>query len=584
VPDPHASAFDVLLHAVAWNSVYAALAAAVLASALKLARVRWPAAWEAVWWLVLLRLVLPPSLSSPFSARALLAGAWAWLEPGAAEPPLAAPVEVSVAFSPATAPASTTGLTWTVAICGLWAIGAALTATSIAWQLWRHRRIAASAVPVADPDLVAAGERWRLRLGVRRPVVITASDACLSPFAAGLARPRVFLPEAVAAWPTARVEPVIAHEMAHLARWDELRILLAGLVASLHFFNPLVWIALRRLAVAREQACDERVLQLRAFSASSYAESLLSVLRLPVLGPVSERALLGLASGKETIRMRLFAILGEPARRPHLAVLLVCAVGVGAFLLPMGRAVNADPTPAPSPTAAVEPSPAPPKVSQLPKEIDGEPVVVIDESITPPVPTLQGPPVYTEEARKARVQGVVILKTVIDTAGVVRDVEVLRGLPMGLTEAAVEAVEQWRYEPAKRDGRPVPVYLTVTVQFSLREDPPGSPGELSILYSQNEPLSMERTRAILKAVFPVLVALRSPELKREEQTIQDNRFRLVATTDSMDRVKGYLAVLENSPLFRNATLGSSEPVDGRFRIVIEAEFVPDAIPTPAPPM
>jgi TonB family protein len=588
MPDAESSPLALLLQALAWNGLFAALVAAVLVSGLRLARVRWPAAWEAAWWLVLLRLMLPPSLSSPFSARTLVASVWAWLAHRAPEAPATAPVEVWVAFSPATTLISTSGITWAVALFGLWVTGAALTASWIGWRVWRHRRIAAVATAVSEPALVAAGERWRLRLGVRRPVVIVTSDRCLSPFAAGLARPRIFLPESVVVWPTARLEPVIAHEMAHLARWDEVRILLAGAVASLHFFNPLVWIALRQLAVAREQACDERVLRLRALPAASYAESLLWVLRLPVLGPASEQTLLGLASGKETIHMRLVTILSQPARRPHLALLLAFVVGTGLLLLPMGRGVSADPSP--TVQAAAEPAPgapAPghtPRPSLLPTEIDGEPIVMIGELIQPPVPVFQSQPVYPAEARKARVVGIVILKTVIDTTGVVRDVEVVRGLPMGLSEAAVEAVRQWRYNPATLDSRPVPVYLTITVRFSLRDDPPESSGEFSILQPQSDPASVQRGQAIMQAVLPVLAALSSPELKREEQTIHDNRFRLVATTDSMDRVNGYLAVLESSPVFRNATLRSSEPADGRFRIVLEADLVPEAIPTPAPAM
>ncbi|HPW55433.1 MAG: TonB family protein [Thermoanaerobaculaceae bacterium] len=585
MPDPHSSSLHLLLHALVWNSIFAALAAALLTSALKLARVRWPAAWEAAWWLVLLRLVLPPSLSSPFSARTLVASAWAWLAHRAPEARAAAPVDVSVTFSPATTASSASGIPWAIVVFGLWASGATLTALCIGWRVWRHRRIAASSTTVSDPAIVAACERWRLGLGVRRPVVIATSDRCLSPFAAGLARPRIFLPESVVAWPTERVEPVIAHEMAHLARWDEARILLAGVVTSLFFFNPLVWIALRQLAASREQACDERVLQMRAFPASRYVESLLAVLRLPVLGPVSERALLGLASGKELIKMRLVTILGHPARRPHLVFLVTFVVGVGAFLLPMGRAVTAGPTPAPSPTAvpvtaAMQP-PATPVASPLPTEIDGEPIVMIGGSVQPPVPIIQSPPVYPVEARTARVSGVVILKTIIDTAGVVRDVEILRGLPMGISEAAVETVKQWRYEPATLDGRPVPVYLNVTVRFALHEDPPG---QLSIHHLQNERWLLQMDQAIWRAVFRALVGLSvsSPELTFEDQTIQDNRFRLVATTDSMDRVDGYLARLERSRVFRSVTLRSSEPVDGRFRIVLEADLDPEAIPTPPP--
>lgn len=77
-------------------------------------------------------------------------------------------------------------------------------------------------------------------------------------------------------------------------------------------------------------------------------------------------------------------------------------------------------------------------------------------------------PHYPEEARHARVQGVVILQTIIDTVGNVKDVRVLKGLPSGLTEAAVEAVTKWRFEPATLEGKPVAVYYLVTVSFSVQ--------------------------------------------------------------------------------------------------------------------
>ena len=77
-------------------------------------------------------------------------------------------------------------------------------------------------------------------------------------------------------------------------------------------------------------------------------------------------------------------------------------------------------------------------------------------------------PHYPEEARHARVQGVVILQTIIDTLGNVTDVKVLKGLPSGLTEAAVDAVSKWRFEPATLEGKPVAVYYLVTVSFSVQ--------------------------------------------------------------------------------------------------------------------
>jgi protein TonB len=78
------------------------------------------------------------------------------------------------------------------------------------------------------------------------------------------------------------------------------------------------------------------------------------------------------------------------------------------------------------------------------------------------------PPEYPELARRARLGGVVILEATIDRDGQVKDVNILRGLGLGLDEAAVKAVEQWMYTPTFYNGRPVEVLLTVTVQFQLQ--------------------------------------------------------------------------------------------------------------------
>lgn len=77
-------------------------------------------------------------------------------------------------------------------------------------------------------------------------------------------------------------------------------------------------------------------------------------------------------------------------------------------------------------------------------------------------------PHYTEVARKARISGLVILESIIDKRGEVTSVRVLRGLPMGLSEAAVSAVKQWRFKPATMRGKPVDVYFTLTINFTLQ--------------------------------------------------------------------------------------------------------------------
>jgi len=76
-------------------------------------------------------------------------------------------------------------------------------------------------------------------------------------------------------------------------------------------------------------------------------------------------------------------------------------------------------------------------------------------------------PQYPELARRARLGGIVILQATIDREGAITQVEILRGLGLGLDEAAVTAVSQWQYTPTFYNGRPVEILLTVTVQFTL---------------------------------------------------------------------------------------------------------------------
>ena len=138
-----------------------------------------------------------------------------------------------------------------------------------------------------------------------------------------------------------------------------------------------------------------------------------------------------------------------------------------------------DPTPFdPEPILEV----TPPAMPDLP-EWDPD-VFIPDAPPPPPEPADTGPilvggdvarplgihtprPDYTELARRARIQGSVILQVTLDAAGEVTDVKVLRGLPMGLTESAERTVRQWRYHPATLNGKPVSVYMTITVHFQL---------------------------------------------------------------------------------------------------------------------
>ncbi|MEP6801947.1 MAG: TonB family protein [Acidobacteriota bacterium] len=90
-----------------------------------------------------------------------------------------------------------------------------------------------------------------------------------------------------------------------------------------------------------------------------------------------------------------------------------------------------------------------------------------DEPLQPPELLSKVNPVYPEIARRAGVEGTVVLDAQIGQNGRVEDVQVLRGLPLGLSEAASEAVRHWQYRPARGRSGAVPSHKTVRIVFTL---------------------------------------------------------------------------------------------------------------------
>lgn len=130
--------------------------------------------------------------------------------------------------------------------------------------------------------------------------------------------------------------------------------------------------------------------------------------------------------------------------------------------------------------------------AEVPAPAAGEPYRV-GEGVTRPEKISGAPPVYTEEARKARVTGVVVIEAIIDEQGNVTNAAVLQGLPMGLDRSALEAVQGWKFKPATREGKPVRVYYTLTVTFQIQDGPGASPRFLRFL--ENNPEFAEHLRS-----------------------------------------------------------------------------------------
>jgi TonB family protein len=106
-------------------------------------------------------------------------------------------------------------------------------------------------------------------------------------------------------------------------------------------------------------------------------------------------------------------------------------------------------------------------VGGVPSGVDSTGAVRIGGNIAPPTKIKDVRPLYPDDARAARVQGVVILEARLEPDGTVSDVRVLRSIPL-LDEAAIDAVRQWEFTPTMIDGKAVPVIITMTVNFTLK--------------------------------------------------------------------------------------------------------------------
>src|SRR5438270_436647 len=82
---------------------------------------------------------------------------------------------------------------------------------------------------------------------------------------------------------------------------------------------------------------------------------------------------------------------------------------------------------------------------------------VLGADVKAPIVIQRMEPIYTDEARRARISGIVIVEALIDKDGHVKDVQVLKPLPFGLDQSAVDAVRQWFFKPGTLNGEPVPV-------------------------------------------------------------------------------------------------------------------------------
>jgi TonB family protein len=149
-------------------------------------------------------------------------------------------------------------ISWPRWLTTLWLAGGALVLARLFIGLAGLRRVAARGTPVRDERLIETLQALARELRVTRAVTLLFDDAPVGTW--GAWRPRIVLPPDAGQWGDDRVRAVLAHELAHVQRFDWAVQLAAEGVCAALWFNPLAWVVARRLRDEGERACDDVVL------------------------------------------------------------------------------------------------------------------------------------------------------------------------------------------------------------------------------------------------------------------------------------------------------------------------------------
>lgn len=157
-------------------------------------------------------------------------------------------------------------------------------------------------------------------------------------------------------------------------------------------------------------------------------------------------------------------------RAPFLFAILLIFSGIACAQ--SGRAKGSTgkwPIPIPRPIAAPSPSPDPAKPGRppLPKFVDGERIYTTRELDERADIVSKPNPIYPPDARRHAVHGVVVLRAILAADETVKHIEVVTGLPYGLTEKAIAAAQQIKFKPGQKDGKPVSAWVGLEYHFDL---------------------------------------------------------------------------------------------------------------------
>jgi TonB family protein len=285
-------------------------------------------------------------------------------------------------------------------------------------------------------------------------VCLAASSRIFGPVTMGLRRKFLLLPVSIVdVLPDADLHTVIAHEFAHMQRRDFLKNLLYELLSLPVTYHPLLWLTRACIMQSREMVCDQMAAAMTG--RNEYAQSLLRLASLLVAGTLVRTPHAVGIFDANAFERRLMNLTGKNKEMRAVCRVALVAASAALGLATCGSALalgmHADTA---SPVNDTSDSKAPKQLTVSAEKMSGN---ILTKAV----------PIYPPDAKKAKIQGKVVLSVVISKAGNVAYVRILSG-PQELQQSAIDAVRQWTYKPYLLNGDAVEVKTTVNIIYSLK--------------------------------------------------------------------------------------------------------------------
>ena len=289
----------------------------------------------------------------------------------------------------------------------------------------------------------------RVGLDTSRIEVVTSESE--GPGILGFRSPLLVIPRTLEASLTrGEFEAILVHELVHLKRRDHLWGTIRALFLSVYWYNPVVLLLCRSLALETERSCDEEVIRLTG-TPQVYADGILKTVRHS-LG-LLDRSLTGAAG--QSISSRIKSILSPKPTvvSPIMKTLALCAASLVAVL-----SVYADASGGSSTTPG-------------PKDVAGDTYDISKLDAYPKVLS-QVRPVYPPDLHSQGVGGDVLVDFIVDTTGAVRNAFAVRSSNPEFIKPALDSVNQWKFSPGKVAGKDVNTHMQVPIVFTMTADAP----------------------------------------------------------------------------------------------------------------